>query len=156
MTTNGGHATNYPISSAARQQMVVQGKYRLLRKIGSGSFGDIYLGINVHTGGEVAIKLESVNARHPQLSYESKIYRILMGAPGIPHVRYFGPVSKFNVLVMDLLGPSIEDLFNFCGRKFSIKTVLMLAGMSCYMSHRIKLYKGNHNHAKGSQQGQFF
>ena len=54
-------------------------KYRLGRKIGSGSFGDIYLGTNMTTGEEVAIKLESVKTRHPQLLYESKIYRILHG-----------------------------------------------------------------------------
>ena len=54
-------------------------KYRLGRKIGSGSFGDIYLGTNMTTGEEVAIKLESVKTIHPQLLYESKIYRILHG-----------------------------------------------------------------------------
>ena len=54
-------------------------KYRLGRKIGSGSFGDIYLGTNMTTGDEVAIKLESVKTKHPQLLYESKIYRILHG-----------------------------------------------------------------------------
>lgn len=54
-------------------------KYRLGRKIGSGSFGDIYLGTNMTTGEEVAIKLESVKTKHPQLLYESKIYRILHG-----------------------------------------------------------------------------
>ena len=59
-------------------------KYRLGRKIGSGSFGDIYLGTNMTTGEEVAIKLESVKTKHPQLLYESKIYRILHGGCEYP------------------------------------------------------------------------
>lgn len=59
-------------------------KYRLGRKIGSGSFGDIYLGTNMTTGEEVAIKLESVKTKHPQLLYESKIYRILHGGCKFP------------------------------------------------------------------------
>lgn len=54
-------------------------KYRLGRKIGSGSFGDIYLGTNMSTGEEVAIKLESVKTKHPQLLRETKIYRSLHG-----------------------------------------------------------------------------
>jgi len=54
-------------------------KYRLGRKIGSGSFGDIYLGTNMTTGEEVAIKLESVRTKHPQLLRETKIYRSLHG-----------------------------------------------------------------------------
>lgn len=54
-------------------------KYRLGRKIGSGSFGDIYLGTNMTTGEEVAIKLESVKTKHPQLLRETKIYRSLFG-----------------------------------------------------------------------------
>ena len=40
--------------------------------------------------------------------------------------RWFGIEKEYNMLVMDLLGPSLEDLFNFCGRQLSVKTVLML------------------------------
>ncbi|XP_076932021.1 casein kinase 1-like protein 1 isoform X1 [Bidens hawaiensis] len=105
----------------------VGNKFRLGRKIGSGSFGEIYLGTNVQTNEEVAIKLENVKTKHPQLLYESKLYRILQGGTGIPNVRWFGVEGDYNVLVMDLLGPSLEDLFNFCSRKLSLKTVLMLA-----------------------------
>lgn len=102
-------------------------RYRLLRKIGSGSFGEIYQAVNITTGEEVAVKLEPIKARHPQLLYESKLYKILQGGVGIPSIRWFGQERNYNVLVMDLLGPSLEDLFNFCSRKFSMKTVLMLA-----------------------------
>jgi casein kinase 1 len=105
----------------------VGNKYRLGRKIGSGSFGEIYLGTNVQTNEEVGIKLESIKTKHPQLLYESKLYRILQGGTGIPNIRWFGIEGDYNVLVLDLLGPSLEDLFNFCSRKFSLKTVLMLA-----------------------------
>lgn len=114
-------------SSSSRSEFIVGGKYRLIRKIGSGSFGDIYLGINITNGEEVAAKLESISARHPQLLYESKLYRILQGGGGIPHIRWFGQERDYNVLVMDLLGPSLEDLFNFCSRRFTMKTVLMIA-----------------------------
>lgn len=111
----------------------VGGKWRLGRRIGAGSFGDIYIGINIHTSEEVAVKLESVKTKHPQLIYESKIYRYLnistTGEPvvGIPKVRWYGQEGDFNIMTIDLLGPSLEDLFNFCHRRFSLKTVLMLA-----------------------------
>lgn len=111
----------------------VGGKWRLGRRIGAGSFGDIYIGINIHTNEEVAVKLEGVKTKHPQLIYESKIYRYLNISPngqpvmGIPKVRWFGQEGDFNVMTIDLLGPSLEDLFNFCHRRFSLKTVLMLA-----------------------------
>ncbi|GAA0154704.1 non-receptor serine/threonine protein kinase [Lithospermum erythrorhizon] len=55
------------------------------------------------------------------------ICTILNIAAGIPNVRWFGAEGDYNILVMDLLGPSLEDLFSFCSRKLSLKTVLMLA-----------------------------
>lgn len=42
---------------------------------------------------------------------------------GAPKLHWCGRESGYNVLVVDLLGPSLEDMFNFCGRKFSVKTV---------------------------------
>jgi serine/threonine protein kinase len=108
-------------------ELIVGGKYKLSKRIGSGSFGVIYLGMNATTGEEVGIKLEEVRCRHPQLFYESKIYRYLQGGIGIPNIYWYGVEGDFNVMVIDLLGPSLEDLMNLCNRRFSLKTVLMLA-----------------------------
>lgn len=116
-------------------ELRVARKFRVGPKIGSGSFRDIYAGTNVHTGEEVAIKLEPLKSKHPQLLYESKIYRVLQGGYGIPAVKWFGSEGDYNVLVIDLLGPSLEDLFNYCGKRFSLKTVLMLADQ---MLHRLE------------------
>ncbi|CAI9762732.1 unnamed protein product [Fraxinus pennsylvanica] len=106
---------------------VIGAKFKLGRKIGSGSFGELYLGVNIQTGEEVAVKLESVKTKHPQLRYESKLYMLLQGGTGIPHLKWFGVEGEYNAMVIDLLGPSLEDLFNYCNRKLTLKTVLMLA-----------------------------
>ncbi|PWZ54900.1 Casein kinase 1 [Zea mays] len=50
---------------------------------------------------------------------------------GIPHLKWFGVEGQYNVMVIDLLGPSLKGLFNYCSRKFSLKTVLMLADQMC-------------------------
>ncbi|XP_066291210.1 casein kinase I-like isoform X2 [Branchiostoma lanceolatum] len=113
--------------SGAEMELRVGNKYRLGRKIGSGSFGDIYLGTNISNGEEVAIKLECVKTKHPQLHIESKFYKMMQGGVGIPTIKWCGVEGDYNVMVMELLGPSLEDLFNFCSRKFSLKTVLLLA-----------------------------
>ena len=83
----------------------------------------------MHTiaGKEVAIKVESANTKHSMLKQESRIYKALMGGPGVPWMMWSGKQGDYNVMVIDLLGPSLEDLFRICNKSFSLKTVLLLA-----------------------------
>ncbi|ESL07381.1 casein kinase 1 [Trypanosoma rangeli SC58] len=111
-------------------ELRVGNRFRIGQKIGAGSFGEIFRGTNIQTGEPVAIKLEQVKTRHPQLAFEARFYRILNaggGVVGIPNILFYGVEGEFNVMVMDLLGPSLEDLFSFCDRKLSLKTTLLLA-----------------------------
>ena len=108
-------------------ELIVGGHFRLGRNIGHGSFGEIHVGTDLRTGEEVAIKIEHTATKHPQLHLEAKLLQQLSNGVGIPKVRYNGEERGFNVMVMDLLGPSLEDLFNFCNRKFTLKTVVLLA-----------------------------
>lgn len=64
-------------------------------------------------------------------------------------IRWYGQEKDYNVLVMDLLGPSLEDLFNFCSRRFTMKTVLMLADQvsSSYTPTSLQAFK-----KKGTKQ----
>ena len=92
----------------------------------------------------VAIKFESRKSEAPQLKSEFVAYKILNNAikysqneesseqkflsvKGIPKVYYFGQEGYYNILIIQLLGPSLEDLFEWCGRRFSIKTVAQCA-----------------------------
>eukprot|EP01065_Artemidia_motanka_P045751 TRINITY_DN6787_c0_g1_i4.p1 TRINITY_DN6787_c0_g1~~TRINITY_DN6787_c0_g1_i4.p1 ORF type:complete len:398 (+),score=105.49 TRINITY_DN6787_c0_g1_i4:953-2146(+) len=112
-------------------------KFRLLEKLGSGSFGDIYRGKDLTSGESVAIKLEPTSCKQPQLLEEARIIKLLCatgpaGVPsyvspvGIPNVSWYGVEGDYNVMVVDQLGPSLEDLFNYCGRRFSVNTVCMV------------------------------
>ena len=56
-----------------------------------------------------------------------RFYKILGNQPGLPKVFHYGPCGKYNALVMELLGPNLEELFQACNYKFSIKTILLLA-----------------------------
>ena len=96
------------------------------RLLGKGSFGKIYAGVNKTTGDEIAIKLEPLNTEQPQLVYEYKIYKYLQNGFGIPRVYECSKDKKYTILIMDLLGESLEKKFNQCNRKFSLLTVLMI------------------------------
>ncbi|PVH98519.1 kinase-like protein [Periconia macrospinosa] len=115
------------MASGSTSSNVVGVHYRVGKKIGEGSFGVIFEGTNLLNHQQVAIKFEPRKSDAPQLRDEYRTYKILVGCPGIPNVYYFGQEGLHNILVIDLLGPSLEDLFDHCNRKFSIKTVVMVA-----------------------------
>lgn len=114
------------MSGGVPPNTVINNRYRVVRKIGAGSFGEIYVGVSP-TSDKVALKFERQDARCPQLRHEYKVYRELHGCHGFARMYYFGDQDSYNVMVMELLGPSLEDVFNRCNRRFSLKTVLQIA-----------------------------
>lgn len=96
---------------------------------------------DVKTGKDVAVKLEHISTDPNFLELEAGLYRSLSGGAGIPQVHAYHTECEYDAMVFDLLGPSLEDLFNFCGRHFSLKTVLMLADQL--------LYRLGYLHSKG-------
>ncbi|KAH0788932.1 CK1 family protein kinase [Histomonas meleagridis] len=108
-------------------EITVGGHFKLHRKIGSGSFGEVYSGEDTKTHQIVAIKLEPNKTNSPQLTYESKLYLIFSGGVSIPKLHWYGNEANYRVMVIDYLGKSLEDLFQLCHQRFSLKTVLMIA-----------------------------
>lgn len=114
-------------SSSSNNNSVVGLHYKIGKKIGEGSFGVLFEGSNIINGVAVAIKFEPRKTEAPQLRDEYRTYKHLQGCDGIPNAYYFGQEGLHSILVIDLLGPSLEDLFDWCGRRFLVKTVVQVA-----------------------------
>jgi serine/threonine protein kinase len=102
--------------------------------------GIVYHAVNVISTKNVAIKLEPIDTENPQLQYEHSIYKSLAGVIGIPSVRWFGTEGDYNAMVLELLGPSLEELFNRSNHKFSLKTILILADQMVGAGHSDVMY----------------
>ena len=107
-------------------EIIIATRYVIKEEIGKGSFGIIHTGEHIVTHEKVAIKLQNNQTQSKQLRNESKIYKVLAGCPGVPQMHWFGTEGKNDVLVIELLGKSLEN-YHQLYPKFSLKTGLMIA-----------------------------
>jgi serine/threonine protein kinase len=104
---------------------IICNKYKLIKQIGSGSFGTIFEGINIRTQEKVAIKMELISDNVKLLKNESIIYKHLNGIPGIPTIKWYGKNDLYYFMVIELLGNSLENVLNV-SKKLNIKIVLQI------------------------------
>ena len=121
---------------------ILEGRFRVIKRLGNGAFGEIYKVEKKKDGTIYAAKIEKAvkNSKHVMLFWESKLIHKLRGKTYIPQLYYIGTdktneKNQFHVMVMDMLGKSLEDLFQECRRKFDLRTTLHIA---VQMIQRIK------------------
>ncbi len=76
---------------------------------------------------ELALKLEHHSIDRSFLEEEARKYEAFQDAVGLPKAYWFGQHNYFRVMAFEMLGPTLDDLFAYCGHRFSLKTTLMIA-----------------------------
>ncbi|KAG1777523.1 casein kinase I isoform delta [Suillus placidus] len=111
---------------------LVDGRFRLGNVLGSGSYAVVYHAQNIKDD-SVAVKLKPIINCSSSVCNEYKILKQLTGRVGIPRVFWFGRESTYHALVLDLLGPSLHDIFIAHDRRFSLPNVVNLGNqlLSC-------------------------
>ena len=100
-------------------------KYKVIKKLGVGSFGEVYLGKTIENNEYVAIKVERRKILNPLLQSEAFILFIISGL-GIPKVKSFGKVKNYNILVEPLLGKSLFNIFVENNQKMNPEDVCLI------------------------------
>ena len=109
--------------------VLIAGKYCLKRRIRNGSFGSIFMGTTNDTNQDIAIKLEKIGSKHTHLAQEWKALKQLNCSKrvvGIPLLKWYGIEGDYQVLVMELLGPNLEEIFGLCKRKIPLDTAMKM------------------------------
>ena len=104
--------------------MILSGKYKLIRKLGNGSYGQVFHAESLRTKQQVAIKMEHRELNINMLKREAQIYQYLAPHEGIPPVKYYGITEKYNYMVLPLLGKSLVDVIT--KDSFSLQTIFLL------------------------------
>ena len=102
-------------------------QYKALCLIGEGSFGKCFKGINIKNNEEICFKIEKKSSKKTFLKIESHALEDLKGGKGIPEFYLFGYSDNFNILIMELLEKTIQNVFSKSNHNFSIKTTCILA-----------------------------
>ena len=101
-------------------------KYKIIKKLAEGAFGDVYIGSNITTKDPVAIKVEPRKIAKPLLENEAYFLFQLRGV-GIPEVLSFGRKKKYNILIEPLLGKSLFDIFNERRKHMNLADICLIA-----------------------------
>ena len=121
---------------------IIFSKYLIIKKIGKGSFGTVYSGLITTNQEKIALKIEKIEKNSPgTLEIETRRLLYLQGE-GIPKIYCYGNNQTHNILIQELLGRSLEDIFNSCNKKFSLKTVCVLG---IEMLKRIRYVHSKHH-----------